>query len=137
MRKKIYSHRDFVWGVFCLVLALVCGMTMVIQGVSTRLVISAVLLTALGWADLAFSLNRQMQNAAVPDERDRAVSQKSAWKAYQILTSACLGGSVLLMVAYGVWHSPLLVPAFLTLDLVIAAAFVILLGTNLYYERHM
>ena len=137
MRKKIYSHRDFVWGVFCLVLALVCGMTMVIQGVSTKLLVSAVLLTALGWADLARSLDRQMQNAAVPDERDRAVSQKSAWKAYQILTSICLGGSVLLMVAYGVWRSPLLVPAFLTLDLVIAAAFVILLGTNLYYERHM
>ena len=45
--------------------------------------------------------------------------------------------AVALMAAYGLWRSQLVAAALLTLCLVLLAAFLILLGTNLYYEKRM
>ena len=135
--KKIYDRKVLAWGLVCLVLAATCGATMAVRGVSVKLAVSAVLMLALGWADLVRAADRQMHLAAMPDERDRAVSRESAWRSYQLLVNGCLLGAVVLMIAYGVWRSPLVGAAFLTLCLVLLAAFVILLGTNLYYEKRM
>lgn len=135
--KKIYDRRGFAWGVVCIALAAVCGGTMVLRGISVKLAVSMVLMLALGWADIARSTDRQMYRTTAPDERDRAVSRKSAWRAYQLLVDGCLLAAVVLMVAYGLWRSQLVAAALLTLCLVLLAAFVILLGTNLYYEKRM
>ena len=135
--KKIYDRRGFAWGVVCIALAAVCGGTMVLRGISVKLAVSMVLMLALGWADIARSTDRQMYRTTAPDERDRAVSRKSAWQAYQLLVDGCLLAAVVLMVAYGLWRSQLVAAALLTLCLVLLAAFLILLGTNLYYEKRM
>lgn len=135
--KKIYDRRGFAWGLVCIVLAAVCGGTMVLRGPSLKLAIGMVLMLALGWADIVRSTDRQICRTAAPDERDRAVSRKSAWRAYQLLVDGCMLAAVALMVAYGFWRSRLVAAAFLTLCLVILAAFLILLGTNLYYEKRM
>ena len=110
---------------------------MALRGVSVKLAVSMVLILALGWADLVCSTDRQMRRAAQPDERDRAVSRTSAWRAYQLLVNGCMLAAVALMAAYGLWRSELAAVAFLTLCLVVLAAFLILLGTNLYYEKRM
>lgn len=135
--KKIYDHRGFSWGLVGIVLAAVCGGTMVLRGSSLKLAVSMVLMLALGWADIARSTDQQMYRSAVPDERDRAVSRKSAWRAYQLLVDGCMLAAVVLIVAYGLWRSRLVAAALLTLCLVILAAFLILLGTNFYYEKRM
>ena len=110
---------------------------MALRGVSVKLAVSMVLMLALGWADLVCSTDRQMRRAAQPDERDRAVSRQSAWRAYQLLVNGCMLAAVALLAAYGLWRSELAAVAFLTLCLVVLAAFLILLGTNLYYEKRM
>lgn len=135
--KKIYDRRGFAWGVVCIALAAVCGGTMVLRGISVKLAVSMVLMLALGWADIARSTDRQMYRTTAPDERDRAVNRKSAWRAYQLLVDGCMLAAVVLMVAYGLWRSQLVAAALLTLCLVLLAAFLILLGTNLYYEKRM
>lgn len=127
----------FSWGLVGIVLAAVCGGTMVLRGSSLKLAVSMVLMLALGWADIARSTDQQMYRSAVPDERDRAVSRKSAWRAYQLLVDGCMLAAVVLIVAYGLWLSRLVAAALLTLCLVILAAFLILLGTNFYYEKRM
>ena len=135
--KKICDRRSFVGGLICVILAAACGVTMALRGVSVKLVVSMVLMLALGWADFVRSADRQMCRAAAPDERDRAVSRKSAWRAYQLLVDGCMLAAVALMAAYGLWRSQLVAAALLTLCLVLLAAFLILLGTNLYYEKRM
>ena len=135
--RKIYDRRALAGGLACFALAAACGVTMAVRGVSVKLAVGMVLMLALGWADLVRSADRQMRQAAMPDERDRAVSRESAWRSYQLLVNRCLMGAVVLMIAYGVWRSPLVAAAFLTLCLVLLAAFVILLATNLYYEKRM
>lgn len=133
--KKIENKRNFVWGTICLLLAAVCGIIMALQGFSVKLLVSMLLAAAMGWADLTWSMDRTMR-MPLPDERDRQVTQKSAWRAYQLLTNGCLLAAFGLMLAYGVWKSPFLAAAFLTLDGVILAAW-LLLGTNVYYEKRM
>ena len=135
--KKICDRRSFVGGLICVILAAACGVTMALRGVSVKLAVSMVLMLALGWADFVRSADRQMFRAAAPDERDRAVSRKSAWRAYQLLVDGCMLAAVALMAAYGLWRSQLVAAALLTLCLVLLAAFLILLGTNLYYEKRM
>lgn len=135
--KKICDRRSFVGGLICVILAAACGVTMALRGVSVKLAVSMVLMLALGWADFVRSADRQMRRAAAPDERDRAVSRKSAWRAYQLLVDGCMLAAVALMAAYGLWRSQLVAAALLTLCLVLLAAFLILLGTNLYYEKRM
>ena len=135
--KKIYNPREFVLGLVCLALAAICGVMMALQGISVKLTVSMALLLALGWVDLSRSADRQMRRAATPDERDRAVSRQSAWRAYQLLVNGCMVAAVVLMVVYGIWRSQLVAAALLTLCLVLLAAFAILLGVNLYYEKRM
>lgn len=135
--KKIYNPREFVLGLVCLALAAICGVMMALQGISVKLTVSMALLLALGWVDLSRSADRQMRRAATPDERDRAVSRQSAWRAYQLLVNGCMLAAVVLMVVYGIWRSQLVAAALLTLCLVLLAAFGILLGVNIYYEKRM
>lgn len=135
--KKIYNPREFVLGLVCLALAAICGVMMALQGISVKLTVSMALMLALGWVDLSRSADRQMRRAATPDERDRAVSRQSAWRAYQLLVNGCMLAAVVLMVVYGIWRSQLVAAALLTLCLVLLAAFAILLGVNLYYEKRM
>ena len=42
-----------------------------------------------------------------------------------------------LLVIYGIFRMPVVLAVALTLDCVVLAAFVLLIGTNLYYERRM
>lgn len=135
--KKIYDHREFTWGLVGIALAAVCGGIMVLRGPSLKLAVIMVLMLALGWANIAQSTKRQMYKAAVPDERDRAVSQKITWRAYQLLVDGCMLAAVVLIVAYGLGRSRLVSAALLTLCVVILASFLILLGTNFYYEKRM
>ena len=135
--KKIYNPREFVLGLVCLALAAICGVMMALQGISVKLTVSMALMLALGWVDLSRSADRQMRRAATPDERDRAVSRQSAWRAYQLLVNGCMLAAVVLMVVYGIWRSQLVAAALMTLCLVLLAAFAILLGVNIYYEKRM
>ncbi|WP_295580899.1 hypothetical protein [uncultured Oscillibacter sp.] len=133
---KIYNRRNFAVGLVCLGLAAVCGILMAVQGVSVKLLVSTVLLAALGWADLAWAVDKSM-GMPLPDERDRQVVQRSAWRAYRLLTDGCLLAAGGMLIAYGVWRSPLVLAAGTTLVGVVLAAFLLLLGANVFYEKRL
>ena len=133
---KIYRKRNFIAGLTCLGLAAVCSGLMAAQGVSGRLLAGAVLGLAGGWAGLAWAMDRSLRTP-VPDERDRQVAQRSAWRAYRLLLDGCMLAAGLAMLALGLWRSPLLLAVLLTLAGVVTAAFLLLLGASLYYEKHM
>ena len=71
------------------------------------------------------------------DERDEAVNRKSAWLAYRIVANGCWIAGIGVMVLYAVTRTPAALAVTLTLDAVAIAAFLALLGANVYYEKRM
>ena len=77
---KIYNRRNFFAGILSLALAAACGVVLLVTGFAAKWLIALVLLLALGGVDIWWSLSRESR---LPrgDERDEAVSRKSAWLA--------------------------------------------------------
>ena len=133
---KIYYKKSFISGVFSLLLGVACGGLMVVRGFEIKLLVGLLLLLVLGGVDILWSLSRDSR-ASRGDERDRLICETSAWRAYGLLTNGCFFVSLVLQAGYAIFRSPTLLTAALTLDGVVLAAFLLLLGTKLFYEKRM
>ena len=133
---KIYYKKNFISGVFSLLLGMACGGLMVVRGFEIKLLVGLLLLLVLGGVDILCSLSRDSR-ASRGDERDRLICETSAWRAYGLLTNGCFFVSLVLLAGYAIFRSPMLLTAALTLDGVVLAAFLLLLGANLFYEKRM
>ena len=133
---RIYNRRSFAAGLLSLALALGCAAALAVTGFQPRWLIALVLLLLLGGADLGWSLSRESRPPR-GDERDEAVSRKSAWLAYRIVANGCWAVSLVTLLIYAVTRMPEALAVTVTLDAVTIAAFAALLGANLYYEKRM
>ena len=133
---KIYNKRNFAAGIFSLALAAACGVVLAVTGFQTKWLIALVLLLALGGVDICWSLSREARLPRV-DERDEAVSRKSAWLAYRIVANGCWIVSLGALVVYGVSRIPAALAVTITLDAVTIGACAALLGEEVYYEKRM
>ena len=133
---RIYNKRSFAAGLLSLALALACGAVLLATGFAVKWLIALVVLLAAGGFDLWWSLSRESR---LPrgDERDEAVSRKSAWLAYRIVANGCWAVSLGALMVYGLSRAPEALAVTITLDGVAIAAFAALLGANLYYEKRM
>ena len=94
------------------------------------------ILLAAGGFDLWWSLSRDSRPPRA-DERDEAVSRKSAWLAFRIVANGCWVLSLASLAVYGFSRAPEALAVTVTLDAVVIGAFAALLGANLYYEKRM
>ena len=133
---KIYNKRSFAAGLLSLLLALACGVVLLVTGFSAKWLIALVLLLAAGGFDLWWSLSRESRLPRV-DERDEAVSRKSAWLAYRIVANGCWVLSLAALGVYAVTRAPEALAVTVTLDVVAIGAFAALLGAEVYYEKRM
>ena len=133
---KIYNKRSFAAGLLSLLLALACGVVLLVTGFSAKWLIALVLLLAAGGFDLWWSLSRESRLPRV-DERDEAVSRKSAWLAYRIVANGCWVLSLAALGVYAVTRAPEALAVTVTLDAVAIGAFAALLGAEVYYEKRM
>ena len=133
---RIYNKRSFAAGVISLTLALACGAVLLATGFAVKWLIALVILLAAGGFDLWWSLSR---DSRLPrgDERDEAVSRKSAWLAYRIVANGCWVVSLGALAVYGLSRAPEALAVTITLDGVAIAAFAALLGAEVYYEKRM
>ena len=136
MVMKIYNRRNFAAGILSLLLAAVCGVVLLVTGFQAKWLISLVLLLAAGGFDLWWSLSRESRLPRV-DERDEAVSRKSAWLAYRIVANGCWVAGLVSLMAYALTRIPAALAVTVTLDAVAIAAFAALLGAEVYYEKRM
>ena len=83
---KIYHKRSFAGGILCLLLAVGCGALLAAEGFQVKLLVSLALLLFLGGVDLVWAMSRESRMPR-GDERDRQISEKSAWSAYLVLTN--------------------------------------------------
>ena len=133
---KIYNKRSFAAGLLSLLLALACGVVLLVTGFSAKWLIALVLQLAAGGFDLWWSLSRESRLPRV-DERDEAVSRKSAWLAYRIVANGCWLAGIAALAVYGASRIPAALAVTITLDAVAIAAFAALLGAEVYYEKRM
>ena len=133
---RIYNRRSFAAGVISLTLALACGAVLLATGFAVKWLMALVILLAAGGFDLWWSLSRESR---LPrgDERDEAVSRKSAWLAYRIVANGCWVVSLGALMVYGLSRAPEALAVTITLDGVAIAAFAALLGAEVYYEKRM
>lgn len=133
---RIYNRRNFFAGIVSLALAAACGVVLLATGFAAKWLISLVLLLAAGGFDLWWSLSRDSRLPRV-DERDEAVSRKSAWLAYRIVANGCWVAGLVSLMAYALTRIPAALAVTVTLDAVAIAAFAALLGAEVYYEKRM
>ena len=133
---RIYNKRRFAAGLLSLALALACGAVLLATGFVVKWLMALVVLLAAGGFDLWWSLSR---DSRLPrgDERDEAVSRKSAWLAYRIVANGCWVVSLGALMVYGLSRAPEALAVTITLDGVAIAAFAALLGAEVYYEKRM
>ena len=133
---RIYNKRSFAAGVISLTLALACGAVLLATGFAVKWLMALVILLAAGGFDLWWSLSRESR---LPrgDERDEAVSRKSAWLAYRIVANGCWVVSLGALMVYGLSRAPEALAVTITLDAVTIGAFAALLGAEVYYEKRM
>ena len=133
---RIYNKRSFAAGVISLTLALACGAVLLATGFAVKWLMALVILLAAGGFDLWWSLSRESR---LPrgDERDEAVSRKSAWLAYRIVANGCWVVGLGALMVYGLSRAPEALAVTITLDGVAIAAFAALLGAEVYYEKRM
>ena len=133
---KIYNRRNFLAGILSLALAAACGAALAVTGFQTKWLIALVLLLAMGGADIWWSLSK---DSRLPrgDERDEAVSRRSAWLAYRIVANGCWIAGIVALVVYSVGRWPAALAVTITLDAVAIGAFAALLGAEVYYEKRM
>ena len=133
---KIYNKRSFAAGILSLALAMACGVVLLATGFAAKWLIALALLLAAGGFDLWWSLSRESRLPRA-DERDEAVSRKSAWLAYRIVANGCWVAGIAAMVLYAAARTPAALAVTVTLDAVAIAAFLALLGADVYYEKRM
>lgn len=136
MVMKIYNRRNFAAGILSLLLAAACGAVLLATGFAAKWLIALVILLAAGGFDLWWSLSRESRLPRV-DERDEAVSRKSAWLAYRIVANGCWVAGLVSLMAYALTRIPAALAVTVTLDAVAIAAFAALLGAEVYYEKRM
>ena len=136
MVMKIYNRRNFAAGILSLLLAAACGIVLLATGFAAKWLIALVILLAAGGFDLWWSLSRDSRLHRV-DERDEAVSRKSAWLAYRIVANGCWVAGLVSLMAYALTRIPAALAVTVTLDAVAIAAFAALLGAEIYYEKRM
>lgn len=136
MVMKIYNRRNFAAGILSLLLAAACGVVLLATGFAAKWLIALVILLAAGGFDLWWSLSRESRLPRV-DERDEAVSRKSAWLAYRIVANGCWVAGLVSLMAYALTRIPAALAVTVTLDAVAIAAFAALLGAEIYYEKRM
>ena len=133
---RIYNRRSFAAGILSLLLAAGCGIVLLVTGFAAKWLIALVLLLAAGGFDLWWSLSRESRLPRA-DERDEAVSRRSAWLAYRIVANGCWLAGIVALVVYSVGRWPAALAVTITLDTVAIGAFAALLGAEVYYEKRM
>ena len=133
---RIYNRRSFAAGILSLLLAAGCGIVLLVTGFAAKWLMALMLLLAAGGFDLWWSLSRESRLPRA-DERDEAVSRRSAWLAYRIVANGCWLAGIVALVVYSVGRWPAALAVTITLDTVAIGAFAALLGAEVYYEKRM
>ena len=135
---KIRHYRPFFTGLLCWVLAAGVLLLTLVQGVSLRHLIGAVILAALGAVEFWFAFSKNSMDAEMGvkvDERALFIATQSGYTTLRVLNGLLFAGAMLALLGYGFTKDALWMAVALTLCGVVVAMFLVLLAANCYYEK--
>lgn len=135
---KIKSERNFVIGIISTILAVVC-LTVLLIEFEWRFLIVEILLVVLASINYAIAFSRKgtlEQLADSVDERDVYIAMKSSRSALKLLSYILCTGCFVCLVLYVAFKAQIFFIISLTLCVVLCIMFVVMLLTNIHYEKH-
>lgn len=137
--KRIKSKRNFATGVIATILSLVCFGILIFVETEKRFLMSGILLLAFAaWNYvIAFSNKGVLEEIERnSDERDYFIIMKSSHMAIKMLNYILCIGCFSSLIVYGAVRSDICMAVALTCCAVLIVLFLVVLGTNMYYEKH-
>lgn len=136
--KRIKNLRNFVTAIITFILGIICIGIIIFHGMETRFLIAGIFLIA--WSAVGFfsaftgeSMVSQAEKAI--DERDKYIVMKSSRKALQI-TNYLIGAACFISIfLYAVLKGGIFLTISITLCAVLVIMFMVMLLTNIYYEK--
>ena len=137
--KKMKSKRNFVVAVSSTILAFVCIVEWFFLKPEWRFLVSAILLLAIAATNYSIAFSRkgvcaQLEQQA--DERDREIVLKSSHMALKIINYVLCIGCFISLFLYAAVPSSIIITVTVVLCTVLVILFAVMLGANLYYEKH-
>lgn len=137
--KKINNKRYFIISLIATAVALTCLIGWFSGEQELRYFLAFIL--ALVYAGLnlfsAFSKKERLEElAAETDERDRFLTMKTSRTAMQILNGLLITGCLVSLVLSQVSGSEICIVIAATLCVILVALLAVMLGVNIYYEKH-
>ena len=137
---KIYSYKRLWSALLCFVIALAAIIVQFLKGFSIDLASLAVVILLIAFRDLSKSISKESVKKDLIEERDERnemVAQRSDATAFKIVLNSSIVFEVLLIILYGFFKEPVLLPAILTLSVVIAISFASSIFSGIYYEKRV
>ncbi len=137
---KVYSNKRLWSAISCLILAFAAIVVQLLKGFGLDLTAIAMLLFLIAYNDLRKSISKETAKKDLieaRDERNEMVSQRSDATAFKIVLYSSIGLEILLSILYGIFKEAILIPAILTLSIVIAISFASSIFSGVYYEKRL
>lgn len=136
---KIYNKKGFIRGLSYLVIFLISLFCILFKDSSLKLLVLSTIIFLFSVTDLSRSVSKTSSLDDITeenDERDRFIIMKSSKKTMDIMIKLNFILTILFMILYGVTKNNILLGAFLVSSSYITINFLVILITNIYYEKH-
>lgn len=135
----IYNKRKLAAALIAVAVAVACLMAYFSASSNRRFIVAFFL--SLVYAGLSFcgAFTKAWSSEEwkhCTDERDRWIAMKTSQRALMIFNRLLLCACIISIICYGLLRSPFCLAILVTLCMMSVALMVILLSTNLYYEKH-
>ena len=137
---KIYSYKNLRSALLYFVVASAAIIVQLLKGFSFELTGLAVLILYFSYSDFSISVSKEAAKQDLIEERDertKMVVQRSNAAAFKIVMFFSIGLEILLIILYGIFKEPLLLPAILTSSVVVAISFASIIFSSIYYEKRL
>ena len=137
---KIYSYKNLRSALLYFVVASAAIIVQLLKGFSIELTGLAVLILYFSYSDFSKSVSKEAAKQDLIEERDertKMVVQRSNAAAFKIVMFFSIGLEILLIILYGIFKEPLLLPAILTASVVVAISFASSIFSSIYYEKKL
>ena len=138
--KHVKNKRAFATGIVGTIATLICIGLIMFQGFQLRFVISLILLIA--WSIVSYFTAFTQKGATTEqaaesvDERDLYIAQRSGHMTLLISNYLLFGGCFLGLLLYGIFKNTVLLTVAVTLCGTLILMLIVLICTNIWFEKH-
>ena len=137
---KIYSKKKLISALLFVMIALAGIVVQFMKGFSLELSILAPLLLLFAYRDFRRSFSKEAVKKEFieqKDERNQLVNQRSNAFAFKIVLIFAASLELVLVILYGIYQENMLIPAILTLGVIVTVSFISSIFSSIYFEKRL